>query len=196
MRPRDLCRGLPGWREGLRFFLALAGLGCGLIPRVACADERAEEYAVKADYLLNFAKFVGWPTQALPAPKSPLTLCIAGTDPFGDTLETIRDKSVRDRPLVIRRLSRLEDPSKCQVLFVGDSESARVRSILARLKNSPILTVSDIPGFADAGGMIGLVNVGQPIRFQINLHAVQKANIKISSQLLKLARIVDDRGQD
>jgi hypothetical protein len=41
--------------------------------------------------------------------------------------------------------------------------------------------------------MIGLVNVGQPIRFQINLHAVQKANIKISSQLLKLARIVDDR---
>jgi hypothetical protein len=193
MRPPDWFRAYPGWRKSL--LLGLIILGGGLTPEVACAEDKAEEYAVKAAYLFNFAKFVEWPPPALPTPQSPLTLCITGKDPFGDTLETVRDKSVRDRPLVIRRLSRLEEPTHCHLLFLSDSESTRLGQVLAKLKNGPILTVSDIPGFADAGGMIGLVNVGQRIRFEINLPTVQKANLKISSQLLKLAKIIGDSGQ-
>ena len=55
----------------------------------------------------------------------------------------------------------------------------------------PILTVSDIDDFARAGGMIGLVEAEQRIRFDINLATARQANLKLSSQLLKLATIVE-----
>lgn len=195
MVPPDRFQGYPGWRDWRRLLLSLVILGCGLTVEVTYAQDAADEYAVKAAYLFNFAKFVEWPPQALPTRQSPVTLCIAGRDPFGNALETTGDKSLRERPLVIRRLSRLEEFTHCHLLFLSDSESTRLGQILAKLKNGPILTVSDISGFADAGGMIGLVNVGQRIRFEINLPAVQKANLKISSQLLKLARIIGESGQ-
>jgi hypothetical protein len=56
------------------------------------------------------------------------------------------------------------------------------------------LTVSDIGGFAQAGGMIGLVEADQRIRFDINLATTHQANLKLSSQLLKLATIVEQSG--
>jgi hypothetical protein len=46
-------------------------------------------------------------------------------------------------------------------------------------------------GFAQAGGMIGLVEAEQGIRFAINLAAARQSNLKLSSQLLKLATIVE-----
>ena len=39
--------------------------------------------------------------------------------------------------------------------------------------------------------MIGLVETNQRIRFDINLAATRQANLKLSSQLLKLATIVN-----
>lgn len=39
--------------------------------------------------------------------------------------------------------------------------------------------------------MIGLIEAEQRIRFNINLAATRQANLKLSSQLLKLATIVE-----
>jgi len=55
----------------------------------------------------------------------------------------------------------------------------------------PILSVSDIADFTRAGGMIDLVEVEQRIRFNINLSAARRARLRLSSQLLKLATIVE-----
>jgi hypothetical protein len=173
--------------------LLVAAIGTELLIRDACAGpEAAEEYTVKAAYLYNFAKFVEWPQQTFATPTAPIILCILGRDPFGDSLDKIAEKTVGERPVAIRRLAQVEETNGCHVLFVSRSESTRLQSILNGLAPAPILTVSDIPGFADAGGMIGLINVGQRIRFEINLRAATRAQLKISSQLLKLARVIGD----
>ena len=177
----------------LWLLLLVAVTGNELLIRDACAGpEAAEEYAVKAAYLYNFAKFVEWPQQTFATPTSPIILCILGSDPFGDSLDKIAERTVGERPVAIRRLARVEESNGCHVLFLSRSESTRLQSILNELAPAPILTVSDIPGFADAGGMIGLVSVGQRIRFEINLRAATRAKLKISSQLLKLARVIGD----
>jgi hypothetical protein len=172
----------------------VAAIGTELLLRDACAGpEAAEEYAVIAAYLYDFAKFVEWPQQTLAIPTAPIILCILGSDPFGDSLDKIAEKTVGEHPVAIRRLARVEETHGCHVLFLSSSESMRLQSILNGLAKVSILTVSDIPGFAEAGGMIGLVNVGQRIRFEINLRAATRAQLKISSQLLKLARVIGDK---
>ena len=56
------------------------------------------------------------------------------------------------------------------------------------------LTVSDIDGFVDAGGGIGLVTEDDRIRFDINRNTLDRIHLDVSAQLLKLARRLIERG--
>ena len=76
------------------------------------------------------------------------------------------------------------------MLFISGSEKGNHRALLSTLKNHGILTVSDIDRFASQGGMIGLVTAGNNVTFEINLDMVQQSKLKFSSQLLKLAKII------
>ncbi len=178
----------------LKSMLAPIVLGLILLTPFSHADQPAEEYAVKAAYLYNFAKFVQWPAETFTNKESPINLCIIGDNPFGQALDAILGKTIRDRRLTVRELpyhQALADKD-CNILFISQSEKENLDKLLATVSYTPVLTVSDIRGFADAGGMIGLIKIGQRIRFEINVLTVQQANLEISSQLLKLARIIDN----
>ena len=155
----------------------------------------SREYLIKVAFLYKFAKFVDWPEKAFPDDRAPLTICILGKEPFGAALETIKDKKVRGRKLVIQRLARLEDMKQCHVLFISASEEKRLPELLSAIKGTAILTVSDMKGFARRGGIINLVTVEKKIRFEINLDAAHLAGLKISSKFLKLAKIVGEEGR-
>ena len=150
----------------------------------------SREYSVKTAFLYNFAKFVDWPPQSFKNEASHFVLGIVGDDPFGPALETLKDKTVKGRKLVIRKLSRLENLEDCHMLFISGSEKGNLRAILGAAKNHNLLTVSDIERFAGQGGMIGLVTAGSNVVFEINLDTVQQSKLKFSSQLLKLAKII------
>ena len=76
------------------------------------------------------------------------------------------------------------------MVYISPSEKTQLKSILTALRGRPVLTVSDLSHFAQAGGMIGLVTVEEMIKMEINLEAVKSSNLTVSFQLLKLARIV------
>jgi hypothetical protein len=145
-------------------------------------------------YLYNFAKFVEWPPGAFASAAAPLFICIAGDNPFGDALATLSGKTVESHPVEVRPIPAATGLEKCHIVFIGRAEQGRFKTVLAKLARLPILTVSDIGGFAQAGGMIGLVEADQRIRFDINLATTHQANLKLSSQLLKLATIVEQSG--
>jgi hypothetical protein len=118
-------------------------------------------------------------------------ICIAGANPFGEALAALSGKTVESHPVEVRHIPMATSLDPCHIVFIGRAEQGRFKTVLAKLAFRPILTVSDIGDFAQAGGMIGLVEAEQRIRFDINLTATQQANLKLSSQLLKLATIVD-----
>ena len=156
----------------------------------AAADSASQEYKVKAAFLYNFTLFVEWPEEAFTGNDSPLTVCILGKSPFGDALDSLKGKTAKKRKLVIRQINRVEEMGNCHVLFVSTSEKMHLPNILAAVKNQNVLTVSDLDRFAQAGGIINFVTLDDKVRFEINLKAAQQSRIKISSQLLKLARDV------
>lgn len=153
-------------------------------PALAATD--AQEIAVKAALLFNFAKFTEWP--ALP-PGAPLVLCVAGDDAIETALaEIVRGQKIGGRPVESRRS---QDPSSwrnCHLLFVAEAEVGR--GALKAVENQAVLTVSDARGFAGAGGIIELYLDGGRMRFAINVDAAARAGIVLSSRLLGLARIV------
>ena len=176
------------WRHGLAALLAFL-LG-SLLPGAAGASE-FDEYAVNAAYLYNFAKYVEWPPGTFASADAPLLICIVGDNPFGDALAALSGKTVGDHPVEVRHIPTAMGLDQCHVVFVGRAEQGRFKALLAKLARQPILTVSDISDFAQTGGIIGLVEADQRIRFDINLTATRQAHLKLSSQLLKLATIVE-----
>jgi hypothetical protein len=152
--------------------------------------QRVAEYRVKAAFLQNFARFVEWP----PAPPgSEFHLCVLGDDPFGHWIdEATAGERVKDRPVVVRRIRRI-DEATCQTLFISPSESTRVRALLDGLGTAPVLTVSDLPQFADRGGMIGFTTVDGRVRFVANPAVARSAGLQLTSELLRVAASVVGR---
>jgi hypothetical protein len=154
----------------------------------------SSEYAVKAAFLYNFAKFVEWPAGAFPGPGEPVTFCILGEDPFGGKLEqTVEGKTVKGRPVVVLHTG-LDALGRCHILFAGSSERPRFDRILAAVGRRPILTVGDDEPFRQAGGIINFVLRESRVRFQIDRAAAERAGLKVSSQLLELAEAVPPGG--
>jgi hypothetical protein len=84
----------------------------------------------------------------------------------------------------------VDEAAGCQLLFISSSEKGQWRAIMNELRGRNILTISDMDQFAAGGGMIGFIELQDKIHFEINAEAAQHSKLKISSQLLKLARIV------
>jgi hypothetical protein len=152
------------------------------------------EYEVKAAFLYNFAKFVEWPASAFSAPGDALVVGVLGDDPFGDTLDRIaQNKSAQGRRIEVRRFRAVADvEGRCHILFVSPSEERDLPRIFRGLHGAPILTVSDIAGFLDHGGTINLLMEQRRVRFAVNLKAANQAGLKMSSQLLKIAKTVQN----
>jgi len=168
--------------------LILARLFCG--PNASAESTQNKEYLIKAAFLYNFIKFVDWPSESFKNEADPIKLYILGDDPFGEALETIGDKTVKGRRLVVKRVQRVEEIEGTHLLFISSSEKGRVKQILQSLRDSPVLTISEMERFGQMGGIINFITVEDKVRFEINPEQAEQNKLKISSQLLKLARIV------
>jgi len=154
------------------------------------AQEPSLEYRVKAAYLYNFVKFVEWPSGT---PPGPFTICVVGHNPFGSALsDTLRGESVDNHPLAVRIVN--EPDGGCQVVFVPQGTAAP--PALRAARGMPVLTVGEAPDFLMQGGIINLVLDGGKVRFDINQEPATRADLKISSRLLRLARNTEARGAD
>ncbi|MGN6207165.1 YfiR family protein [Asticcacaulis sp.] len=144
------------------------------------------ETAVKATYLYKFAPFVTWPN----SPGDSLTLCIIGTDPFGDVLDrAIAGQGYNGRPFRILRLPAVGTDSGCAVAYLGGSSDQSVASALKALKGAPVLTVTQN---SQAPGMIDFVNQQGHVRFRVDLATASDSHLEISSKLLAMAVSVRD----
>ena len=151
------------------------------LPLYAQEQEVPLEYRVKAAYLYNFVRFVEWPPAAR---QGPVTICIVGSNPFGDVLsDTIRGETHEGRALTMRVVTSAD--SDCAVLFVP--RGAGMPSLRAT-QGSPTLTVGESPSFIEDGGIVNFVREGANVRFEINEEAARRAGLRISSRLLRLAR--------
>lgn len=163
--------------------LALAG-AVGTDRAMAAPDESA----VQAAFVLNFAKFTDWPSAGLPQRQGAMQLCQFGDrEALALAFRALEGRPLQGAPVQWRRVGRSDDIRGCHVLFVAEPGLP-----LAGLGGLPVLTVSDLPGFAPQGGVIGLVRQSGRLRFEVNRSAAQAAGLRLSADLLSLAMHVLD----
>jgi len=179
-----------------------------VVPLARAEDTPASEYEVKAAFLYNFLKFVDWPKTKTADSNEPMIIGVIGDDVFQNALDALERKTVGNRRVVVKRFPGMSALKKAgerepstpyphlqglrasHLLFVCPSERQHTQEILRSVEGHHVLTVADTPGFLEAGGVINLLTEEKRVHFEINLVAAKKAELRIRSAVLRLARRV------
>lgn len=157
---------------------------CWVVGAIATQNGHPTQDDVEAAYLYNFGRFVEWPL--IPSRKA-LDICVLGQNPFGGTLDRIVSKQrVNGLSLIVVGMKATHAIGSYVILFFGASEASHLDRNLSALNGLPVLTVSDLLGFIDHGGMIQFAMENDSVRLEVNLTAADKTDLIISSQLLKV----------
>lgn len=179
---------LSGMAKGLLGWLVAGLLGAVAASSAPGAEPVSKEYQIKAAFLYNFANFVQWPEQSFADADSPIVIGVLGSSPFGTELDkAIRGRSINGHRLVAIVVQTPAAARQAHLLFVAVTEDSKLDELKAALGGAPVLTVGEAPAFARQGGMITFVLRSDKLRFEINVGTAQKAGLKISAQLQKLA---------
>jgi len=185
---------LSAYHLNLRLFLSLL-LVLFLLP-VSGSCETLRNYQIKAGFTYRFLLFSEWPSTVADSPSELLTVGVIGQTSFNRYFEEIPDLQVGGRKVVVLELSA--NPSakmlhSCQVLFIPSSHSDEVQSILEKLEGAPVLTISDVEGFLEKGGMIEFFTRRNRIRFAVHRQRAGDVGITFRAQMLKMAtQVVED----
>lgn len=175
----------------------LLGLHGFLVDRATFAAQFPREYQFEADSLFNLLKFVEWPEDATVGARGKWVIGIAGSTPVTyELVRSVAGKTILGRELKIDTVVSAEGMRACNVLFISASEKKRLPSILAALRGSSVLTVSDMDNFVESGGMVQFVMADDRVRMRIDVGTASSARLKISAKLLALASAVIARNAE
>src|ERR1043166_3076706 len=118
-------------------------------------EPSAKEYQLKAAFLYNFTKFVGWPSNDSENANAPFVLGVAGNVSCAAELEQIvKDRKVNGREFVVRTVVTPAAASGVHVLFLCGSEDARLEQWLAVARRAALLTGGGSEAFIKTRGSI------------------------------------------
>jgi hypothetical protein len=195
----NLARTSPGWRQWLKqsSYVALVLLGPFLTPLGVAGGEppTGQESQIKAAFVFNFLKFVEWPAGRFDKTNSPVIVAVVGPSPIAGALEAmVMDRKLNGRQILVKVVDTAAAASCAHLLFLPASEERRFQEMLTPLALTGVLTVGESEPFARGKGMITFVPDHDRVRFEINLDSADRAGLRISAQLLKLARAVRRKG--
>lgn len=156
----------------------------------AKAQAKETEAKIKVAYVYNFLKFVEWPERDGDAPATPVRICLVGSDSIRTMLGELSIRKVRERQIQVEQIKDLSGLSICHLVYLSRSEEAALPQVLQRIDGAPVLSASDIPGFAHKGGMIGFATEDNRVKIEINQSSVRRAGLRVSAKLLEIARLV------
>ena len=174
-------------------------LGVGLITcaiaalllfRGTASAQDVTEPALKAAFIYNFAKFTEWPPDGDVVPATaPFVICVLGDTAVGDALErAVKGRVVAGRSLAVSRLVLAAPQRACHVLYVSGVTAGQASQLVAGLRDAPVLTISDLEGFTELGGIAQFFFEHGQLRFSVDLGCAKRARLQISSRLLALAK--------
>jgi hypothetical protein len=154
------------------------------------------ERRVKAAFLYKFAGYVEWPTHAFPRPDTPVTIGVAGDERLADELALlVQGRTSGNRRVAVDRLDQGEDLDGVHILFVAQSEGARLAQWIRAARSLPILVVTERDRGLDEGSMINFIMDEGRVRFEIAIGPATRSGLQLNSGLLAVAKAVTSGNQ-
>jgi hypothetical protein len=174
----------------LRFaHIARATIAILLLMRALASAQDVTEPALKASFIYNFAKFTEWPADVVPAAE-PFVMCVVGDAAVGDALEqAVKGRVVAGHSMAVSIVAPAGPHRVCHVLYVSGVTAGQAAQLVARLRDVPVLTISDLEGFTELGGIAQFFFEDGRLRFSVRLESAKRAGLQISSRLVALAKL-------
>ena len=184
-------------------FAALLLIGPGHTYSAAIDETKAA--SVMAAYMRHIAALTTWPGERVADTDQPILFGVVGDDPNG-VMNPIRKRVNSTEGLLAHgrkiRIVDLKLPADagenlegvlapCALLFLSEGAQDEWARIQPAVTSLPIVTVSEMKGFAGLGGMIEyFVDLGTgKVRLIVNLHTMREAGIILSARLLALEAV-------
>lgn len=182
-------KSIPIWRltgkTTLQLLLAFFSV-CSFTPP---PQEENEEYNIKAAFIYKFTDYIDWDSLV---PGDDFVIGVIGSSPITDQLNEIaKTKTVKDKKIVIRQFNKAAEIGPCHILFISQNTLLPLADILSKIPDKGTLTISEKEGYAKKGTAINFIEVDNKLKFEANPREINDAGLKASSQLLKLAIIVE-----
>jgi len=168
------------------------------------ADPEADRAAaIKAAFVLNFARYATWPEDRFAGPDSPIVVRVLGDPLVADALAELAGRAgeLSGRRLVIAMnqggragswRDEFADLENAHLVYIGrETPPEDASALVEELAGAAVLTVGDVDDFARVGGMLGLVLEGNRILFDANVASLAASRVGVSARVLKLARRVE-----
>jgi len=172
--------------------VAVSLLFCLLIFRAAAVwggPLTGTEYDVKTGFIYNFANFVSWPPAAFKDKDEDLVLCLVSDTPAADALFKLNDQTIRGRKIKVIPYTKESCLDASHILYIASQDRNLVQKLLGIARQRDILTIGEIEGFTQMGGVINFFEEKNRLRFKVNIDAAKRAGLTMSSQLLGSAQI-------
>lgn len=174
------------------FAFAAAPQRVAASPAAAFVIDAHDERALKSAFVFNFAaRHIKWPESAFQDKTSPFVIGVLGNDPIvGAIAETCKDRRCGERAIEVRVVDAA-GAARCQLLFVPAGREHDVPGLAAALWAKPVLIVADSEQAVRKGAHIGFFIENSRVRFAAHPPSARQAGLEVSSELLKLARVVE-----
>jgi hypothetical protein len=152
----------------------------------------SREYAIKAGFLYHFSTYVQWPRDVFPADGKPFVIGVYGSNPFGDALIKIAmRKKVDGQPIEIRHITSVKEALACQIVFIPRTVPLQEQAaVLKATIGFPVLTVGEIDGFVQRGGVVQFFLENNKVRIAFGEKSHLRDDLKVSSKLLAVAKMI------
>lgn len=185
----------PDIRTGCSFrcvktlLLPLASVLCILLSASPCLSQtsqsgkKLEDFIAAAHY--HVISFSNWEKDS--ESTGPITVCIDKTHSiFDNIMKTFSGGKIRSRELAVKIIQEVEGiDSVCQVIILGGNSDFN-KTIIGRIGDLPILTMSSEEDITSIGGPVYITNKTP----KIHLGRLRKINVRIDSRLLAISEII------
>ena len=181
------------WKRPVRRFRKLALMFLLVFPLVWPSLAGDAEDELKSATVLSFLRYSTWPQ---PARAGELfTVGVVGRPTFAKALAGLLEgKQVNGRAVRLMELKPGSDPRCCQIIYFATDRKSDIEPALQAVGASHSLTIGEADRFLDYGGTVNLQLIDGHMAFEVNMDALERSGVDISSKLLRLGQIRHRRG--
>jgi len=153
--------------------------------------DTAKEADLKAAYIYNFARYTKW--EGLGENRNQFVICVHKESDLFKSLKKLEKKKMKGKKIKVIAVGESKNCLRpCHVVILPELQQKRLQALVKKAVASNVLSISDTEGYAQKGVTINLKKVSNKMTFEVNLDQVRKSRLKLSSNLLKMATIVQD----
>jgi len=148
-------------------------------------NAQAQDYRFHSVFIYNFTKYIQWPEAYQ---SGDFVIGVLGDSPIIQELEKMAStKTAGSQKFAIKKMESVADIGKAQIVFIPNARSKNLEEVLAKVGSQSTLVITEKPGLGQKGSGINFILVDGKWKFELNKAATEKSNLKVSSELSRLA---------